>query len=35
MLKIKPYSAILLALAGFMTIGMGLYFMFIRPPFAA
>ena len=32
MLKIKPYSAILLALAGFMTIGMGLYFMFIRPP---
>ena len=32
MFNIKPYSAILLALAGFMTIGMGLYFMFIRPP---
>ena len=30
--KLKPYSASLLALSGVLITGMGLYFIFIRPP---
>lgn len=29
---IKPYSAVLLTIVGFLFIGMALYFIFIRPP---
>jgi hypothetical protein len=29
--KLKPYSSTFLAFAGFLLIGMGLYFMFMRP----
>ena len=32
MLKLKPYSAIVLALVGVILSGMGLYFIFIRAP---
>ena len=30
--KLKPYSALILALGGFILFVMGLYFVFIRPP---
>ncbi|WP_214291544.1 hypothetical protein, partial [Escherichia coli] len=29
--KLKPYSALLLAFAGFLLLGMGIYFLFLRP----
>ncbi len=32
MVKLKPYSSSLLALAGMLLVGMGLFFIFIRPP---
>ena len=32
MLKLKPYSASMLTLAGFLLIAMGTYFVFLRPP---
>ena len=32
MFKIKPYASIVLSLAGIILAGMGLYFIFIRPP---
>lgn len=32
MLKLTPYSATALSLAGLLLAGMGLYFVFIRPP---
>ena len=32
MFKIKPYSASLLALGGFLLMAMGVYFIFLRPP---
>lgn len=32
MLKLKPYSASLLAVAGLILAAMGLYFVFLRPP---
>ena len=32
MLKLKPYSASILALGGFLLIVMGLYFVLLRPP---
>ena len=31
MLKLKPYSASLLSLAGLLLIAMGIYFVFLRP----
>lgn len=31
MFKLKPYSASILALGGFMLVAMGAYFVFIRP----
>ena len=31
-MNLKPYSAIVLALAGLILAGMGLYFIFLRPP---
>lgn len=32
MIKLKPYSASMLALAGFLLVAMGIYFIFVRPP---
>ncbi len=32
MIKLKPYSASILALGGFLLIAMGVYFIFLRPP---
>ena len=32
MIKLKPYSASCLTLGGFLLAGMGLYFIFLRPP---
>ena len=32
MIKLKPYSASFLTLGGFLLAGMGLYFIFLRPP---
>ena len=32
MINLKPYSASILALGGFLLLGMGVYFIFIRPP---
>ncbi|HLG41088.1 MAG TPA: hypothetical protein VI461_15510 [Chitinophagaceae bacterium] len=32
MINLKPYSATALSLAGLLLVGMGLYFIFIRPP---
>ena len=32
MLKLKPYSASFLILGGFLLAGMGIYFVFLRPP---
>ena len=32
MIKLKPYSASLLTLAGFLLAGIGIYFIFFRPP---
>ncbi len=32
MIKLKPYSASILALGGFLLLAMGVYFIFIRPP---
>ena len=32
MIKIKPYSASFLTLGGFLFAGMGIYFVFLRPP---
>ena len=32
MIKIKPYSASILAFGGFLLLAMGIYFIFIRPP---
>ena len=32
MIKLKPYSASFLTLAGFLLAGMGIYFVFLRPP---
>ena len=32
MIKLKPYSASSLTLGGFLLAGMGLYFIFLRPP---
>ena len=32
MIKLKPYSASMLALGGFFLIGMGMYFIFVRQP---
>ena len=32
MLKLKPYSASLLAVGGLLLVGIGIYFVFIRPP---
>ena len=32
MIKLKPYSSSLLTLAGFLLAGMGIYFVFLRPP---
>ena len=32
MIKLKPYSASFLTLAGFLLAGMGIYFIFLRPP---
>ncbi|MEO5562334.1 MAG: hypothetical protein ABIR18_02840 [Chitinophagaceae bacterium] len=32
MVKIKPYSASMLALAGLLLIAMGIYFVLLRPP---
>ena len=31
-MNLKPYSASALALAGLLLAGMGLYFIFLRPP---
>ena len=31
MMNVKPYSATALALAGLLLVGMGLYFIFLRP----
>ena len=33
MIKLKPYSASCLTLGGLLLAGMGLYFIFLRPPF--
>ena len=32
MIKLKPYSASILALGGFLLVAMGIYFIFVRPP---
>ena len=32
MIKLKPYSASFLTLGGFLLAGMGIYFVFLRPP---
>lgn len=32
MIKLKPYSVSILALAGLLLVAMGIYFIFIRPP---
>jgi hypothetical protein len=32
MIKLKPYSASFLTLGGFLLAGMGIYFIFLRPP---
>ncbi len=32
MLKLKPYSATILAFGGFLLVAMGVYFVFLRPP---
>ena len=32
MIKLKPYSASCLTLGGLLLTGMGLYFIFLRPP---
>ena len=32
MIKLKPYSSSLLTLAGFLLAGIGVYFVFLRPP---
>ena len=32
MIKLKPYSSSLLTLAGFLLAGIGIYFVFLRPP---
>ena len=32
MIKLKPYSASCLTFGGFLLAGMGLYFVFLRPP---
>ncbi len=32
MIKFKPYSALFLTLGGFLLAGMGIYFIFMRPP---
>jgi hypothetical membrane protein len=32
MIKLKPYSASLLTVEGFLLVGMGIYFIFFRPP---
>ena len=32
MIKIKPYSSSFLTLGGFLHAGMGIYFVFLRPP---
>ena len=32
MIKLKPYSALFLTLGGFLLAGMGIYFIFLRPP---
>ena len=32
MIKLKPYSASMLALAGLLLVAMGIYFIFVRPP---
>ncbi|RYG08777.1 MAG: hypothetical protein EOO07_25045 [Chitinophagaceae bacterium] len=31
-MKLAPYSALTLSLAGLILVGMGLYFIFLRPP---
>ena len=31
-MKLRPYSSTLLALCGFILMGMGFYFVFLRPP---
>ena len=31
MVKLKPYSASMLALGGFLLVAMGIYFIFVRP----
>ena len=31
MIKLKPYSASILALGGFLLVSMGIYFVFVRP----
>ena len=32
MIKLKPYSASMLALGGILIAAMGIYFIFVRPP---
>ncbi len=32
MIKLKPYAASFLTLGGFLLAGMGIYFVFLRPP---
>ena len=32
MIKLKPYAASFLTLSGFLLVGMGIYFVFLRPP---
>jgi len=32
MINLKPYSALLLAIGGFLLVTMGVYFVFVRPP---
>ena len=32
MIKLRPYSASFLTLGGFLLAGMGIYFVFLRPP---
>ncbi len=32
MIRLKPYSALYLTLGGFLLAGMGIYFIFLRPP---
>ena len=32
MIKLKPYSASFLTFGGFLLAGMGIYFVFLRPP---